>query len=144
MAFDFGLERIGVAIGNTMLQIPHPLATITGNNKYVKLEQIAALVDKWRPQLLVIGMPCVSEGEHEKNIHETARLQKAQLVNSINNFKRMLHNKFGLAIELINEDYSSVVAKLQLHEQGVASKAHKGKLDQLAACNIMQTYFSTL
>ena len=83
MAFDFGLERIGVAIGNTLLKIPHPLITITGKNKYLKLEQIEVLVDKWQPSLFIVGMPIIQDGAEAINL-----MQKEQLINSIKNFKR--------------------------------------------------------
>ncbi len=136
MAFDFGLERIGVAIGNTMLKIPHPLTTITGNNKYVKLEQIAVLIEKWNPQLLVVGMPSMNADVNSIGI------QKKQLIDSINNFARMLRNKFSLDTQLVNEEYSSSLAESQLYEQGISSRSHKGKLDQLAACNILERYFN--
>ena len=137
MAFDFGLERIGVAIGNTLLKIPHPLITITGKNKYLKLEQIEVLVDKWQPSLFIVGMPIIQDGAEAINL-----MQKEQLINSIKNFKRMLQNKFGLEVMFINEEYSSSLAEGQLYEQGISSKSHKGKLDQLAACSILQTYFT--
>lgn len=146
MAFDFGLKRIGVAIGNLVLKIPHPLATITGSNKYVKLEQIGELIEKWRPQILVVGMPSKHLNTEQVDSYNMslADLQKNQLVDSINNFKRMLLNKFKIEVIIIDESYSSVIAESQLYEQGIKANAHRNKLDQLAACNILQTYFTIL
>ena len=146
MAFDFGLQRIGVAIGNTILKIPHPLITITGDNKYAKLEQIGDLISEWKPQVLIVGIP-ISNINQDSSVYldvNLVNLQKRQLIDSINNFKRMLFNKFNLEVILINEEYSSSMAEIQLYEQGIKSKDHLNKLDQLAACNILQTYFTIL
>ena len=39
MAFDFGMQRIGVAIGNTQLKIPHPIDTVIGKSKFEKMDK---------------------------------------------------------------------------------------------------------
>lgn len=133
MAFDYGEARIGVATGNTLLKIAHPLVTITGEGMWNKIDQLEELVTKWQPQLLVVGIPNASEDP-----------QKIQLINTINNFAKRLRRKFNLPVTLIAEDFSSADAAMLLEEQAVYGKAQKGKLDQLAACAILQTYFSEI
>ncbi len=131
MAFDYGDSRIGVAIGNLMIKIPHPLVTIEGEGMYAKIDQLAIYIDKWQPAVLVVGMP-----------HFADNPQKIQLINTINNFVKRLKRKFNLPVEIVNEDYSSSLAASQLKEQGVYGIEQKGKLDQLAACSILLCYFS--
>ena len=129
MAFDFGMTRIGVAVGNTSLKIPHPLSTITGRNKFIKFEQITQLVMKWQPQLLLVGMP--------DNLNK-------QLIINITKFSNRLKENFQLPVQCINEQYSSSMASEQLIEQGIVGIAQKEYLDQLAACNILATYFGSI
>jgi putative holliday junction resolvase len=129
MAFDFGLCRIGVAIGNTEIKIAHPLDTITGQNKFDKLDKIAKLVAKWKPLLFVIGKPA-------------GLTDKAELLAGINKFANRLRHKFNLAVEFINEDYTSSLASGQLNEQNVFGRKQHEKLDQLSACAILETYFN--
>ena len=131
MAFDYGDMRLGVAIGNTMLKIPHPITTIYGDGMWNKIDQIAELVDKWKPHILVVGCP-----------HESDNPQKIQLINTINNFAKRVGRKFNLPVEMVNEDFSSTHASSLLNEQGVYAREQKGKLDQLAACSILECYFS--
>ena len=133
MAFDYGEARIGVATGNTLLKIAHPLTTITGEGMWNKIDQLEELVTKWQPQLLVVGIPSASDDS-----------QKIQLINTINNFAKRLGRKFNLPVTLIAEDFSSADAAMLLEEQAIYGKAQKGKLDQLAACAILQTYFSEI
>jgi putative Holliday junction resolvase len=129
MAFDFGESRIGVATGNTLLKIAHPLDTVTGQNKFDKLDKIAKLIEKWQPMLLVIGKP----GNEE---------DKTKLLASINKFANRLSYKFNLPVNFVNEDYTSSLASGQLNEQHIFGRKQSGKLDQLAACAILETYFN--
>lgn len=129
MAFDFGESRIGVATGNTELKIAHPLDTITGQNKFDKLDKIAKLVEKWKPKLFIVGKP----GDIES---------KDQLIASINKFANRLSHKFKIPVEFINEDYSSALASGQLNEQYIFGRKQSEKLDQLAACAILETYLN--
>ena len=52
LAFDFGTRRIGVAIGNTLVGVAHPLVTIEGDSLPTMLAAVAVLIDEWRPQRL--------------------------------------------------------------------------------------------
>lgn len=131
MAFDYGNARIGVAVGNNILKIPHPLTTLVGDSMYAKIDQMVELIERWQPQLLIVGAP-----------HAADNPQKIQLLNTINNFVKRLKRKFNLPVELVNEDFSSAYAASQLKEQGIYGINQKEKLDQLAACLILEYYFS--
>ena len=130
MAFDYGDMRIGVAIGNSLLRIAHPIDTVAGDGMWNKIDKLAALVNKWQPTVLVVGLPNAS-----------ANLKKMQLINTINNFAKRIGNKFNLPVVMVNEDFSSAHASSLLNEQGVYAREQKGKLDQLAACSILECYF---
>ncbi len=131
IAFDIGLINIGVAIGNTILKIPHPLEIISEPVKFKVFIEIDKIVKKWSPQLFVLGV--TDNQENKKN-----------LMIKINKFKNKLHNNYNLPIIFINEDYSSLVATEMLSQQGVHGYKQKNKLDDLAACVILQRYFDTL
>ncbi len=133
MAFDFGSARIGVALGNTLINIAHPLTVVTGKNKAEKFAKISELISKWMPKILVIGVP-----------EESADPQKQELIASIKRFSNRLRQQFKLPVELVNEDYTSAVASNQLAEQGIYGRKHKANLDELAACSILQDYLNRL
>lgn len=131
MSFDYGETRIGVAVGNTLLKIPHPVETVIGRNKFDKLKKIANLVDKWQPSQLVIGMPSLSE-------------DKEDLVKSITRFSNRLKHNFKLPIIFINEDFTSSIAVHKLNEQSIRGMVQKSKIDMLAACIILQHFFDSM
>ena len=118
-AFDFGVKRIGVAMGNTMIRQAEPLKVISAIDNAARFTAIQAMLDEWKPARLVVGLPMHPDGaEHEM----TARCRK---------FANQLHGRFNLPVELVDERYSSAV---------ISSK--RGEvIDDRAAAIILQQYF---
>jgi len=120
-AFDFGVKRIGVAMGNTMIRQAEPVKVIAAVDNATRFADIQALLDEWKPARLVVGLPMHPDGaEHEM----TARARK---------FANQLHGRFNLPVELVDERYSSAVIT-----------AKRGELiDDRAAAIILQQYFDS-
>ena len=57
MGFDFGTVRIGVAVGETVTGLAHPLTLIASEPVTQRFEQIGALLVAWQPNRLVVGLP---------------------------------------------------------------------------------------
>ena len=116
LAFDFGLRRIGVAIGNGVTREARPLRTIAAD-RGERWQQIADLLGEWQPQRLVVGIPRHPDGTpHEM----TARCER---------FARQLEGRFGLPVARVDERYSSAVA------------GAGGNVDARAAAVILQQWF---
>ena len=130
LAFDYGNSRIGVAVGNNLLKIPHPLVTVGGSSMKDKIAAIEPFILKWKPAMLVVGMPEASDNP-----------QKIQLINTIKNFAKELARKFSMPVNFVDESYSSSYASNLLNEQGVRGRSQKVMLDQLAACAILESFF---
>jgi putative holliday junction resolvase len=128
LAFDFGTRRIGVAVGETTLGLAHPLATIDADSDDERLAAIAALVREWQPTLLVVGLPMHADGTPHAM---TARAQK---------FARWLEARFRLAVDLVDERYTTEAATTALADAGVGERRHKPLRDQIAAQIILQAY----
>ena len=62
LAFDFGLRRIGVAVGQDVTGSASPLGIVANRDTGVDKEKIAALLAEWRPAQLVVGMPAHADG----------------------------------------------------------------------------------
>jgi putative Holliday junction resolvase len=121
-AFDFGVKRIGVAMGNTMLRLAEPVKVIKAVDNATRFADIQALLDEWKPARLVVGLPMHPDGAaHDM----TARARK---------FANQLHGRFDLPVELVDERYSSAVIP-----------AKRGEIiDDRAAAIILQQYFDSL
>ena len=132
MAFDFGEKRIGVATGETVLKVAHPLTTINTEENEVKFSQIEKLIQEWRPALLVVGLPMHMDG----GSHLLTHLSKK--------FAQRLEGRFNLPIVMVDERLSSVEAAQNLSAAGVKGTKQKAMLDAVAAQSILQSYFDGL
>jgi putative holliday junction resolvase len=129
LAFDFGLKRIGVATGDSQLRIAHPLGTIPTSQRF---ERIARLLEEWQPALIAVGLPH-AEGDSEKDEREITR--------ACRNFAHELRARFGVEVEFVDERFTSSEAAAALRDAGVAGIRQKPLLDQVAAQQILQSYF---
>ena len=114
LGFDFGIRRIGVAVGNSLTQTARPLALIDDDGE-LRWRRIAALIAEWQPAQLVVGVPRHPDGEpHEL----TTRCQR---------FARQLAGRHRLPVAQVDERYSSAVVD--------------GGRDDEAAAVILQQWF---
>lgn len=132
LAFDFGEKRIGVAVGETMLKVAHPLLTIGSESNAARFTQIAAIIQEWRPDLLIVGLPMHLDGKP----HALTHLSKK--------FAQRLEGRFNLPVMMIDERLSSAEAAQNLREAGIKEREQKAMLDAVAAQTILQSYFDGL
>lgn len=117
--FDFGVKRIGIAMGNTLTGQAQPLTVIKAIDNATRFGEIGALIAQWQPARLVVGEPRHPDGaEHEM----TLRARR---------FANQLIGRFGLPVELVDERYSSAVIQAKRGEV----------IDAKAAAIILQQYF---
>lgn len=122
LGFDFGLKRIGVAVGNTLLRQAQPLIIISAATNDAKFAEIAVLIGAWAPARCVVGLPSHPDGaEHEM----TARCRR---------FANQLHGRYGVEAILIDERYSSAVL----------AQKRGAHIDAEAAAVILQQYFDEI
>jgi putative holliday junction resolvase len=128
-AFDFGIKRIGIAVGNTVLRRASPLTTINEEKTEARFAAIAALVNEWQPGALVVGLPSNDDGTP----HALTALCRR--------FANRLKGRFDLPTILLDERYTSLAASAQLKEEGIHGMKQKTLIDQYAAQQILQAYF---
>ena len=133
LSFDFGLQRVGIAVGEAEVGTAHPLPPLAAATLPGRFNVIERLVKEWQPALLVVGRPLGEDGEP----HEMTRRAER--------FARQLGGRFGLPVELVDERYSSVEVESRMRAAYGARKAVKlarGKaLDSQAAQLLLQQYF---
>ena len=113
LAFDFGLRRIGIALGETLLGQARPLMVIDAESNDARFKVIEGLIADWQPALLVVGLPCSVDGsEHEM----TARCRR---------FAHQLEGRFRLPVLFVDERFSSSEADARLAEDGLDWRARK-------------------
>ena len=128
MGFDFGTVRIGVAVGETVTGLAHPLAMIQSEPLAQRFEQIGALLAEWRPHQIIVGLPTSLDGtEHEM----TRRCRR---------FGNQLHGRFNLPVTWIDERLSSAEAEQRLQQAGQGARDRKAHVDAVAAQILLQQW----
>jgi putative holliday junction resolvase len=129
LAFDFGTRRIGVAIGNTLLRVARPLATIDAQASDARFAAIAALIGEWQPDQLVVGVPVHADGTGHAM---TSRAQR---------FARQLAGRFRLPVVEADERHTTQEAAAALERSGDGGRRGRAKRDEVAAQIILQAWF---
>ena len=127
LGFDFGTRRIGVAVGNTLVRVAHPLTTIDAQANGARFAALGALVAQWQPQLLVVGVPVHADGSAHPM---TARARR---------FARQLQGRFGVAVTQVDERYTTELARSALAATR-AGRAGRETRDEVAAQLILQGF----
>jgi putative holliday junction resolvase len=128
LAFDYGVKRIGVAVGNSLTRSARPLVVVQNRSKAYRFEALGKLIAEWKPDALVVGLPMYPDG----NPHERTQLAKR--------FGNQLNGRFNLPVTWVDERYSSVEAEAQIR----AGNGRADMLDAEAASIILQQYLDGL
>jgi putative Holliday junction resolvase len=130
LAFDFGLRRIGVAVGQTVTRSASPVGVISNSSAGPDWQRIGMLIREWGAARLVVGMPLNVDGS------------PSQISAQVDGFMKGLM-RFSLPVESTDERYSSSEAQHMLvlkRKLGVRGKISKETLDAAAATLIAERW----
>ena len=125
LGFDFGLKRIGVAVGNGVTATTSALAPLRAQDGTPDWNAVRKLLDEWKPDRLVIGLPINMDGTPSEM---SARAER---------FARRLEGRFNLRCELMDERLSSFEARGLIAESG-----RDASTDSVAACLVLESWFA--
>ena len=108
LAFDFGLRRIGVAVGQDITGSASPLGVVANRVTVSITMRSQALIKEWRPTGIVVGMPSHADGTRsDMQGHVDAFIDELQ--------------RYGLAVDTVDERHTSSVEAEQRPERGSGS-----------------------
>ena len=131
LCFDFGLRRIGVAVGQSLTASATALETIANGAQHGPWRRIEQLLDQWQPDALVIGVPLTEAG------------QEQPLTLAAKRFGRRLNGRFGLIVHQADERYTSRAAKQRfrdLRQLGAVRRNSAARQDAVAAQLILEQW----
>jgi putative Holliday junction resolvase len=127
LSFDFGLKRIGVAVGNSEFKHTQPVVTLT--NQKTVMQEITDLIKTWQIDGgLIVGMPSTND---------------KMLINKIRKFIHEL-SQTRLPIHVVNEDFTSYNASAKMTAQYISKKHQKQLIDSWAAADILEIFFANV
>ena len=132
LAIDYGLKRIGLALGDPLNIFAYPFRTLTNDKNF--WEELGKIIEEKSVRKIILGYPYDDSG------------RKSPLTVSIEKFAEELRKKFKKEIIFWDERYTSVLAQEKILESvpKKSKRRDKGLLDQNSAAIILQEYLNAL
>ena len=132
LGFDYGRRKIGIAVGQTSTGFAEGIATIPADSPAGPWLKIGKLIEDWRPDALVVGLPLAVDRSEPK------------FAGFAREFGRQLHCRFELPVNFVDETLTTDFADAIIRETTASgkriTKRRKSVRDQLAAELILKTY----
>lgn len=133
MAIDWGRRRVGVAISDPSATLARPLPTLDGSSPKRLVQELSAVASREEVETIVVGLPMNMDGtEGESAI--AARSMAASLMEKLPSVK----------LVFVDERLSSREAREILIEHGERTQKKSGRVDQVAAALLLQSYLDGL
>lgn len=127
LAVDYGERRIGLAISDPMGIIASPAGFIVRRaGKRPPIAELIRRATELEARGFVVGLPLDENGEDTERATEVRRLAEE------------LQRRTGLAVELIDERFTTAAALRAIREMGGSTRQRKGDVDALAATVLLQ------
>ena len=133
IGFDYGLRRIGVAVGQRITGTASAIAVLRNADSGPDWAACDALLKSWRPQALVVGLPLARDG-HDQPMTRAARA-----------FAASLEQRYALSVHLADERFTSRAADAEFvaaRRAGLARRKDAAMLDAQAARRIVEQWLS--
>lgn len=131
LGIDFGMRNIGVAVGESITSTVTPLAIINAKHGEPDWQKLEALVQKWHPKALVVGMPQAVD-ENGPELQTIAKKVEA--------FIEELKKHFSIPIYTVNEALTTKAARELIYDEFGYKGLTKKPVDSLAAKIILETW----
>jgi putative Holliday junction resolvase len=130
MGFDFGMGKIGVAVGQSITGTANPLTIIKARDGIPNWDQVEKLIKEWQPAVLVVGLPL--------NMDDTP----SDMSRLAEKFSRKLSGRFNLPAVTVDERLTSFEAKGEVMAEGGSRNYGQHGVDDRAAVLILETWFN--
>jgi putative Holliday junction resolvase len=130
MAFDFGTQRIGIAVGQRLTGQASPIEPIKARDGVPNWEQLAKIIEEWQPQAFVTGLPLNMDGS------------PSELSRRAKKFANRLEGRFHRPSFTHDERLTSYEAKGRVIEAGGNRNFGENSVDGIAAQLILESFLS--
>jgi putative pre-16S rRNA nuclease len=126
LGFDYGLKRIGVAVGQELTGTASALITVRANDGKPDWDTISKLIKQWQPDEVVVGLPLNMDGSESELSRRATR------------FGNQLNGRYNLRTHMMDERLSSLQAEQEL--AGKSRKIQAADIDKTAAKIILESW----
>jgi putative Holliday junction resolvase len=132
LGLDYGEKRIGIAITDPLNLFVYPLTTLNNDLNFWK--KFTEILNQYHVVKIILGYPLKENGEFSSSTI------------AVIEFKEKLEKKIDIPVALIDERYSSEIAKGRILQSVPSKRKRRDKslLDKNAAAVILEDYLNTL
>ncbi len=132
MGIDYGDSRVGIAVSDPLGFTAQGVQTLQNKGKKKLSAEISEVLEKYKPEKIVVGMPKNMDGTLGFRAEETYK------------FAELLKTLTTAEIVFWDERLTTVSAAMILNETNTRGKSRKKVIDTVSACIILENYMNSL
>ena len=132
LGIDYGDARVGVAVSDLLGLMAQGVKTIKNTSKKILFSELKEIIDEYKPEKIVIGLPKNMDGSEGFRVDATHK------------FADKLKEIYNGEIIFWDERLSSMGASRYLNETNTRGQKRKNVLDTVAACIILEGYLNSI
>ncbi|MDD2945977.1 Holliday junction resolvase RuvX [Acinetobacter haemolyticus] len=129
MAFDFGTQKMGMAVGQSLIESANPLALFPMKDGIPNWDALLKIVKQYQPSLFLVGLPLnMDDSESELS----ARSRK---------FARRLRHQTNIETLMVDERLTTREARDELDQYQSQGRGKKLAADSIAAALFIESWY---
>lgn len=129
MAFDFGTQKTGMAVGSSLIESATPLPLFPMKDGIPNWDELLKIVKQHQPNLFLVGLPL--------NMDET----ESELSTRARKFARRLRHQTHIETLMVDERLTTREAREELGYYQSQGRAKKLAADSLAAALFIESWY---
>ncbi|RKG54634.1 Holliday junction resolvase RuvX [Acinetobacter cumulans] len=129
MAFDFGTQKMGMAVGQSLIESANPLPLFPMKDGIPVWEDLLKIVKQYQPTLFLVGLP-LNMDDSESELSARAR-----------KFARRLRHQTNIETLMVDERLTTREARDELDHYQAQGRAKKLSADSIAAALFIESWY---
>lgn len=129
MAFDFGTQKMGMAVGQSLIASTHPLALFPMKDGIPNWDELLKIVKSHQPGLFLVGLP-LNMDDSESELSTRAR-----------KFARRLRHQTNIETWMVDERLTTREARDELDHYQAQGRGKKLSADSIAAALLIESWY---
>jgi len=129
MAFDFGTQKMGMAVGQSLIASTSPLALFPMKDGIPNWDELLKIVKSHQPGLFLVGLP-LNMDDSESELSTRAR-----------KFARRLRHQTNIETWMVDERLTTREARDELDHYQAQGRGKKMSADSIAAALLIESWY---
>ena len=129
MAFDFGTQKMGMAVGQSMIESANPLALFPMKDGIPNWDELLKIIQQYQPDLFLVGLPL--------NMDDT----ESELSARSRKFARRLRHQTNIETLMVDERLTTREARGELEHYQAQGRGKKLAADSIAAALFIESWY---